>query len=122
MHHTEAAIPFPSLVCTVLPLGRPVFDLQLCLTVTARQLKDDHALTVHSLAALRALQAMVPHDVARVATMATLHCTGLAATCTAEGTRSSATRTLTALALAYGVDHALVAAFKKKFSPHLAAT
>ena len=91
-----------------------MFDIQLCLTVTARQLKDNAALAAHSLSALRALQAVAPTDVARVASVATLYCSAVVALGSGD-VAAAVGRTLTALTLAYGSDHALVAAFRRKF-------
>ncbi len=96
-----------------------MFDIHLCLTVTSKLLGDKPALTHHALNALRALQSVVPSDVARVAWTATLYTSALADVGALHSdVQASANRTLTALTLAYGDGHALVRSFRVKFAKY----
>ncbi len=97
-----------------LPSFRLMFDAHLLLTAGAKRVGNLPALVRASLAALRALQGVVPHDVARVASMAALY-TGALQDSDSKDANAAAARTRTALTLAYGEDHALVRAFVVKF-------
>ncbi len=102
------------------PSPRLTFDAHLLLTATARAVGDGPALVRASLAALRAVQGVVPHDVARVGSLAAVYTAALQAAGSRDAAAAAA-RTRTALTLAYGEEHALVRAFAAKYKGLLAA-